>query len=756
MRFVKFRGRGKRRGNTVRALQIFAICLTSFALIFAQPICYTLNAVVLADEGTETIDADTSGLSTAITDAENTKKAVRPSTDGTDIAKDKLWAPQSAYNSLNASISAAKEIRDDPTHTQTDVNTQTAALNAAISLFNEACKYGTKSDDAEVTPEVVNALYLKIDVSGVDGAGTGKNHYAGEDSDNKYKTLSIETKGRTIQLNSYFTTNKSDGVLYGTADDTNPLGAVAIEWKSSDNNIATVSPNGLITAIADGEVTITATVAEEDKYDTASTAPSKSVQVNISGQSAEYVRKVRIIDEDGNSLSSEDDSATVIDGKNEFFSFYALITWHDPASDTDRIEDTREDAVTSTIKWSIGGSNVVATINEDTGRFKSTEYSGNCFVQCAVTGGVGGKTVKDTARIQVDTGEYAYTPSDSLTLKVVYQEFPDQVVQKHTYPLSDLAGRLSAVTNSYTVLGSSRYGVIRASGYLFKDVLALEGVEVDEVYQFRFTTADGYDNPVTSKFLYGSGSRYYFPNWDIGSRAGAVVVPPILATSSNMMWNESMIDPTTPLDEATRFRLVFGPLWGGESNSSYQIYYIQAITVVLSGAPPAENSKDKDKDDVPVQDNDKKDDDNVIVNKDDSNDNNISGAGNGAGTDSGDGSRNGGGNGSLTSDGTGKNGTDNARGSSQASTGDQGGTDPGANKDAAVDGDTKAQASVTGNTPFRSDGNFKIYEMISNAQSNVAPLNIDLPYLPAAGPLAGGCVIAGGISCFIGFRRRLL
>jgi uncharacterized membrane protein YgcG len=387
---------------------------------------------------------------------------------------------------------------------------------------------------------------------------------------------------------------------------------------------------------------------------------------------------------------------------------------------------------------------VVATINEDTGRLKTTEYSGNCFVQCTVTGGVGGKAVKDTARVQVDTGEYAYKPADSLTLSVVYQEFPDKTVQTHKYSLSELAGKLSTVTNSYTVIGGGRYGVIRAAGYLFKDVVALEGIDIDDVYQFRFGTADGYDNPVTSKLLYGSGARYYFPNWDIGSRAEARVVPPLLAYESNMVWGESYADSGTPMDEGTRFRLVFGPLWGGESNSSYQIYFIHSITIVLSGAPPADNEKPKDddseKDDEPNREEDKDDATVGVIGTD------VNGGGAGGGI--GVGGRSGASGGESGTGGD--SGGDGSPASGQSRAG------PGTERSAPAEAGVQDRTSGNGVIPFDGSGRYKVYEMISNSNTNVAPLNMDLPYLGAAGPLAGGCVAAGGISFLIGFRRRLL
>jgi hypothetical protein len=775
----------EKRGNIINQRfpkgKIGILCLITVALIIASPLSLALSAsfdtatsgrasppaeaeqsyTAYAESGSDPDTSSGSGvdpapapdftaLETAIGEAEKAKEDVRPSTDGADIAKDKLWAPQSAFNSLNASIKEAKNLLENAAAPQTDVDAQTAAMTAATKTFNDARKYGTKPDGGAEPKEVVKALYLKMDEVGSDR----KQHLVGEDSYSKYKTLSITVKGKTIQLNGYYTTNRSDGATYETADTGSPLGSITLNWKSSDEEIATISPNGLITPISDGDVTITATVAEEIKYE--GDAPEKSVEIKISGQTAEYVSAVTIIDKDGNSLSSKEDAVTVVEGKNQFFDFYALITWHNPKTGKDRVEDTREDEVTSTIKWLIGGSSVVATINEDTGRLKSTEFSGACYVQCSVTGGNGGETVKDTARVRVDTGESGYKPAESLTLKVVYQMFPDEIVQEHTYSLADLAGRLPPYTGSYTVLGGARYGVIRASGYLFKDVVALEGIRIEDVYQFRFSTADGYNNPVTYQYLYGSGARYYFPNWDIGSsRAGASVVPPILAYESNMIWGQSYPDLDEPLDTGTRFRLVFGPLWGGDTNSSYQIYNIQGITIMLTGAPPAENEapntqKEEKEERKQKEEEEKKEKDKAIVNAAEEKQEPAI-LQNWAG-ESGGGSEGGGNSGSGSEGrGTGGNGGED----SNPVTG-EGGSASGLQKDdqaAASDEDTDPSAS--GIIPFTSKNKFKIFEMISNTDTNVAPLNMDLPYIGAAIPIACSGIAAGGLSFLIGFRRRL-
>lgn len=504
-------------------------------------------------------------------------------------------------------------------------------------------------------------------------------------------------------------------------------------WKSSDNSVAKVSPDGLVTPLKDGKVTITATVDDASKIN--GSPPYKSVEIKVSGQTGKYVSQVQIIDEKGKVLSTKEGGTTVINKKNTFFNFYALVTWHDPKTGKDTIEDTRKDKVSSTIKWAVGGSNVAGTINEDTGRFKSSEYSANCYVQCTVTGGISGKDVRDTANVQVDTGVYKHNPAGSLTLKVVYEKFPDEVVQEHTYSASKLASMLSTQTHSYTILGNERYGTMKAKGYLFKDIVGLENVAIEDVYQFRFKTADGYDNPITAKLLYGSGPRYYFPNWDIGSKAGAQVVPPLLATESNLIWGQSEVSANTSMDNGARFRLAFGPLWSGESNSSYQIYYIQGITIVLKGAPPADDGEGKGSG----------------GNGGNANGNGSGNGGSGNGNGSGNGSGSGNGTGSGNGNGSG-NGDGALAGLAAGSKGGSGGS--GSKGDHSSGG--KNVGKNAGKKGGKNGGNYTVYEMMGKNNSDIAPYDMEIPYLSAALPLAFGGIAAGGASFFIGFRRRIL
>jgi hypothetical protein len=562
--------------------------------------------------------------------------------------------------------------------------------------------------------EYVTQVLLRNDEAGPDG----EKHYVGEDYDPDYKVITIEQKGRTVKLNGYYTTNLGKGALFETANKSNNLGEILLDWKSSDERVATVSPNGLITPGANGTVTITATVRDAAKYQ--GTAPSKSIEVILDGQEGEYVSEVAIIDEAGNDIGEKWGEVKKFTEKNSYFNFYALVTWVDADGTVIRVEDTRTGEVSSSIEWAIAhaggnGSDTLATINENTGRFRTTEVQGDGFVFCSVTGGVGSRKTTDTVRFLIDFGEPAYNPSESLTLKVVYEMYPDKVVQEHSYSFGELLGRLATQDHFYTMIGgshSSGYATIHARGFLFKDVLALEGVKLDEIRALGFGLSDNHDygDPVSYSYLYDE-PRYYFPNWDIGgSQAEAVVVPPILAYSSLEVGGKSEIDGSLPLSSNTRFRLVFGPRMAAETNSSKQLYYIHTITIVLKGAPPISPGGDG----------------------------NETGGGGGGNKDTGSGV--------AGSGAAGEDGSDSGRGNERPAAG-------GVDNDATNEtGEGAAGALSTEGGEARS---WHVFEMMSKAQSTVAELDLDSPYLVLAGPVALTTVLAGIGFTYGGFRRRL-
>jgi hypothetical protein len=303
-----------------------------------------------------------------------------------------------------------------------------------------------------------------------------------------------------------------------------------------------------------------------------------------------------------------------------------------------------------------------------------------------------------------------------------------------------LLGRLSSHTYNYSILSGQRFGVIRAQGFLFKDVLEQLGtalhptlIKPEEVYQFRFGTSDGYDHPMTYDHLFNMGNRYYFPNYDIGSRQEAQVVPPMLAYTSCLAWNQSEASSQMTMDEGTRFRLVFGPLWSGESNSSYQIYYIHTITVVLKGAPPAGSGDGNG-----------------------SGNGNGSGDGNGSGIGSGNGSGSGNGQGTGVVDG-GANGTSVGTG---ASLDGANSADPlNAASSGSVAGLTQigdANEALTDPGGQGGSAGWRVYEIIGRSQSQVEMLELEIPFAGVAFPVVLGGIALGVGSTYVNYRRRLI
>ena len=362
----------------------------------------------------------------------------------------------------------------------------------------------------------------------------GENEFVG--AGQPVKQVVIETKGQLVQLNGYYTDASGSGLMLETASASTDLGAIDLVWESSNVKVAKVSPAGLVTPVKNGSCTITATVKDPAKYGEASC----SVDFEISGQNGSYVSDVEITTKKGKVINE-----TVVlagDGaKPVYYQLYATITWKNANGDVVKTETTSSKKCTATYTWSVAGNTDTVAVNKYTGRVAS-QSSGIGQVMVTVSGGKGGRSVSDTVYFRVDTGQYDYNPADSLTLKVAYEEFPDQIIEEKTYSEKQLSKMLPKVTNNYTVIGGNNgsYATIRATGYMFKDILKLLNCSINDIKQFRFGTADSYDSPVSYSYLFGS-ERYYFPDYDIGYTSGGVVVPPIIATANSMHWNEPYV-----------------------------------------------------------------------------------------------------------------------------------------------------------------------------------------------------------------------
>ena len=726
--------------------------------------------------------------------------ADKPTADAALQAYNELTADQQALvpaekvgklNAVVAAAAAAKEQEEQQSQEPSSSGSSEPSGSSESPGGEPSPSDEPGPSDEPVPPEpetyYVKKLLLRWDKPDADGV----THFVGDANivERAYKTISITEFGETVQLNGYYLSTDDTGEAYQTVDSSTSIGSFDLNWASSDESIAVVSPAGLVRPQGkNGTVVITASVADPRVYQ--GDVPTATVSITFDGQDGKYVKCVEILDDGGNAIGEQWGGVTVYEKENEFHQLHARITWHNVIDGTETTEvtgsgDTYDaSGIGTTITWGISASTAFS-INEDTGRLRCGAYSGNAFVTCTAVGGLGGKVVTDTANVQLDTGVYEYNPSDSLTLKVVWEERPDEVVKEATYTYEELLGMLPTRKVNATVVSSQRFGVISAEGFLFKDIVNLVAVDDADVFQYRFSTADGYDNPVSYKYLFDSGNRYYFPNYELGkSRAEGEIVPPVLAYKSTLQWNTSEANPEVALDEGTRFRLVFGCLATGDANTSFQIYYIHGITVVLKGAPSAggnngngdktkpgddakpEKSKpsQKDPDKQPEKSGQSQDsEDPVDVDAPEEQQEDPTEAQDGGWQDI-PGSGNGSNSGNSSNGGQGSRNANGAQSGSPNGTATTSSQTPQAASDAS-----EAQASPGGETPRNvlsaaeaaagtdvgSSKRWRVYQMMNKTNSDVPDWDDENPISPFALPMTVGTFVAGVGATGIGFIRRL-
>lgn len=514
-----------------------------------------------------------------------------------------------------------------------------------------------------------------------------------------------------------------------------------VSWSVSDPSIATISPGGILTAVGDGIVAVTATATAN----TQGGAPlACTIYIEVTGQTdARYVSGIRIAGPDGEALSGpyvlEQDLSTAT------ARFYALVDVVNPATGATQTYSTKNGSIASQtgdiadVTWYAGDT--IAAIDQTTGLFRPSRY-GIASIYCASAAGHGGATVTGSATVNTKDptgGEVRddYHPQSSIKVKAYYEEDPPAdlhddsdkhfVINKE-YSLEQLEST-GTVTATYTALSDSAYYTMTGRGVALSTLLEDAGVNIAGMSQLNFGTADNIDRPVSSAFIFDT-NRYYFPNIDIGSYAGAVQVYPIIAFESNEIKNAGT-DPNFDMTEATRFRLLFGSTPDG-GTSQFQIKWINTLYVVLAGGPPVQPGNGEN-----------------------------SGGSNNEGDQPGGGGIS---NGTTTGDGSGSGDEGNGTGSGMAK-GDQGGSDVQGSSDAADNAAEGAQSGSAGQSDTGAQASagdsesgapaFSVYQIPNpNASEVEHTVEHDNPFKKYAGPLGAAAVVAGAGQTALWYRRQ--
>ena len=561
----------------------------------------------------------------------------------------------------------------------------------------------------------------------------------------------ISTKGGTLDF---------DSVIYWTDHSQNRNHHLA-EWSVDDDSVATISPAGRLTAKSDGTVQVKATVRGSDT-DTGNDRVAWAY-VKVEGQGdSRYVASIDIVDEKGDKLG--DVFTWEPDLSKDLAQFYAIVTVYDPQSDESRAYSTKDGPISkqtediSDITWYVGDP-AMATVDEATGMFRPKVYGG-VTVYASSSAGKSGKTVKNSVLVRSGnpngTQAEGYFPQDELIVRAYYEQYTpadhgdDAYVIDKTYSVSDVES-LGTVTQTYTALGGgSGYFTMTGRGVPFATLLDDAGINLDKVTLFNFGSVDS-DKVASKSFIFGM-NRYYYPNVDMGSYAGAKQVYPIIALESNQRAGGNC-DPDYNMLEATRFRLLFGAV-KGTNNSEFQRKWIHTITVIYAGAPTVEGGN---------------------------------GDGNGNGNNTGDGSNKDGGTGKadqptggnnnnnapIVNGGNDKNDQGNGNGGNlgggsaagnkndgdQGSAGNYGPETSGATPVSAFDlskagsvsrigGASDAQPSGSGG------GKYSVFQIMSRSDNaNEKPLDPKNPLAPLAAPVGAG-IFAGGCARMVFWYRK--
>ena len=184
----------------------------------------------------------------------------------------------------------------------------------------------------------------------------------------------------------------------------------------------------------------------------------------------------------------------------------------------------------------------------------------------------------------------------ALTIRIGYFGYEYQEIK--TVSIEEIK-QLPVVKQAYTLRSGNDLIVETAMGVRLSDLLALSGIEQEQIKYYYFYTVDSGDSPKLeiSKSALMDTRRFYYPmlptHWDSaagtplpGAAVGAVEVEPILAFRD--FWDVGATAPDFfAMNGMNRFRLVLGQLAATTENASQCVSWINTIEVMLDGAPPA-------------------------------------------------------------------------------------------------------------------------------------------------------------------------
>ena len=371
-------------------------------------------------------------------------------------------------------------------------------------------------------------------------------------------------------------------------DDRENWVTVDLQYASSDTRVATVSNAGVITATGDGTVEIS--VTERASGITA------SIFITVSGQAGPLVSEVWVCDSDGRQHEEE---RVVYNDFTSPLPLYVREVFSDgtTASNAPGASDYAPKKLTE-IGWSV--NNDMAKISAGEGTLTATKEAREAAttavtVTAAATGGdpeVKGGVVRGHAYILIKgtgvntSGRWA---ADSLTINVVYDAYPDYVVDTKTFSIGDLQ-ELQTVQSTYTMTRSSG-GYVTASGEGIYLTTLIEQMDLknQQVKSFTFSANDGV-NPGKMTYSFLFGERYWWPNYEFGGNLSeAVNVFPMLAWASD--WRESKSGATncnadySNLSDNGRLRLLFGSETTSDNKTDHSLKYISGMTIRIDGAP---------------------------------------------------------------------------------------------------------------------------------------------------------------------------